>query len=237
MTLLFLHPIGLDGESWRLLDDGLLDGAIRYTMLWHGTRPRPADPPTIASFAADVAAGTSGQLDVIGLSLGGAVAQELALRHPERVRSLLLACSSSGGAPPSALLERASAAERDGMAGVAEGHLQRWFTPGELADRASAGVRYARERLLADEPGSFAASWRALAAHDTTARLHRIEVPTTVLHATEDSSGSAAARRELADRIPHSRFATVPGPHMAQLETPLTVGSAIRDHLRWVADA
>jgi len=233
MTIVFLHPIGLDGESWERVGSAMDPDAVRYTLQWHGDRPPPPDPLSMASFADDVAANVAGPFDVVGLSMGGAVAMELAVRHPERVRSLLVACITAGGDGGDALRERADAVDADGMAGVLESTLERWFTPAALADPHHPGVGYARQRLLADHADSFAASWRALAGNDVVHRLDRIRVPTTVVHAVEDASGPLASRQAIADGIPGARLVTVPGPHMVQLETPDAFDAAVVDHLEW----
>jgi 3-oxoadipate enol-lactonase len=232
MTVVFLHPIALDGECWRFLESERLEKSVRHDLLWHGDRPRPAFPLTLEALARDVVDNVEGELDLVGLSLGGAVALEIALRWPDRVRSVLLACSSAGStAAGTVLRERAAEVERVGMPGVLDVTLRRWFTKDALAEAGHPGVAYARERLLRGSAESFAASWRALADLDAVAELHTLRAPTTVLHATEDVTGSIEARQAMADRIPGARLAVVPGPHMAQLERPAEFAEAVLDHL------
>src|SRR2546423_5053787 len=104
------------------------------------------------------------------------VAQHVALRHPERFRSLLVACTGAA-VEPGGMLERAAEVEARGIHGVLETTLERWFTPAALAAVPEhPGVAYARRTLLALDPGSFADGWRAIAGHDVRARLGEIEV-------------------------------------------------------------
>lgn len=232
MTVVFLHPIALDGECWRCLESERLEESVRHDLLWHGGRPSPAVPLTLEAFARDVVDNVEGDLDLVGLSLGGAVALEIAFRWPQRVRSMLLACSSAGSAAVGTVLrERAAEAERVGMAGVLDVTLRRWFTRDALDTPGHPGVAYARDRLLRNSAESFAASWRALADLDAIDALHTLRVPTTVLHATEDVTGPIDKKRDMVARIPGSRLAVVPGPHMAHLERPAEFAKAVVDHL------
>jgi pimeloyl-ACP methyl ester carboxylesterase len=92
-TLVLLHPVGLDGASFSFLG---LPHAATPNLLGHGGRPRSAGM-TLEDVADDVAATVPGDLDVAGFSFGGMVAVQLALRHPERVRSLLVVFSPAAG--------------------------------------------------------------------------------------------------------------------------------------------
>jgi pimeloyl-ACP methyl ester carboxylesterase len=233
VTLVFLHPIGLDGECWQFLDATELDGASRYTMLWHGDRQRPPAPLSLETMAADVVESHDGPLDLVGLSLGGAVAQHIALRYPDRVRSLLIAASSAGGPNRGTQAERAVAAEQSGMSGILDSTLRRWFSADALLQPSHPGVQYTRRRLLSDRVESFAAAWRALAAHDTLDRLGEISVPTTVLHPADDASQPLETKERMVERIPLSRLVVIPGPHLVQLESPEVFQAALLDHLAW----
>ena len=234
MTLVFLHPVGLDGDCWQFLDTSGLGTVVPFTLLWHGDRPQPEGELTMEAFADDVAGNTDGLLDIVGLSLGGSVAQHVALRHPGRVRSILVAASAAGGPARPAHLERAATVEARGMAGVVDSTLERWFTPETLARPGAPGVAYARHRLETDRPASFAATWRALSKHDTTERLRELTMPVTVLHPTEDSAGGIEPKAAMVERLPLGRLVVVAGPHMVQLENPAGFRAAIDEHLDWV---
>lgn len=234
MALLFLHPIGLDGLTWQFMD--LPQGIpwTGYTLPSHGDRAPLEAPATIDSFADDVLRHVGGRHDIVGVSMGGAVAQSIALRHPDCVRSLLLASSTAGGRGGAVHRERAEEAERLGMAGVVDSHLARWFTADVVADGSDPGYQYARTRLLADDPEVFAASWRALGAHDRLSQLPSLRAPTTVLHCTQDVSSSIENKHHMIEAIPISRLVEIPGPHMVQLERPREFTRAVLDHLSWV---
>jgi 3-oxoadipate enol-lactonase len=165
--------------------------------------------------------------------MGAMVAQNLAVRHPGRVRSLLVACTGAA-VDAAAMLRRADDVEAKGIAGVLTETLERWFTPNALAATPEhPGVSYARRTLLALDPRCFADGWRAIATHDVRARLSQIAVPTTCILGASDPVGTPERLRELAGGIRGSRLLTLDGPHMIHLEEPDAFAAAVRGHLTW----
>lgn len=233
MTLVLLTPIGLDAGCWAWTD---LPPAstFKHEFPGFGRRRRAAEPPSMATLADEVAASYAGEVDVVGMSLGGMVAQHVAVRHPDRVRSVVVGCTGAA-ADPGVMAERAAAVEAGGMASVLGSTLERWFTPATLAMRPEhPGVAYARRTLLALELGCFADGWRAIAGHDVRAQLPEIRVPVTCIAGSADAASSVARTQEIAERVPNSRFVVLDGPHMMHLERPVEFSAAVRDHLRWV---
>ena len=221
--IVLLHSIGLDHAMWAGVVSAL--GAYRciaYDLRGHGCAAGAPRPFQLKGFAADLQALLDAlelpRAHVVGLSLGGAIAQVFALAYPERLSAVSLVCTTAVSSP--VYLQRAKAALAGGMASTADSTLQRWFTPAALAQDAPF-VRYARERLLTDDPEDFAAAWRALAGLDTLVRLGEIRVPAKVIAGEVDLSTPPAVMEELAARIPEASFNVVPnGPHMLSLERP-----------------
>ena len=235
MTLVLLTPIGLDSGCWERVPLPAL-ATVEHTFPGFGGRPRAAQQPTMASLADEIAASYDGPLALAGVSMGGMVAQHLAVRHPQRVRSLLVACTGAS-ADPATMEARAASAEADGMAGVLEETLGRWFTPAALAARPEhPGVAYARRTVLALEPACFADGWRAIAGHDIVARLGEIAVPTSCLAGSMDNASPLSRTREITEHVPGARFAVLDGPHMMHLECPDEFAAALSEHLRWAGE-
>jgi pimeloyl-ACP methyl ester carboxylesterase len=231
MALVLLTPIGLDAAAWDGVD--LPAGAIPHEWPGCGARPRAARRPDMAALADEIAREYDGTLDLAGCSMGGMVGQHVAIRHPHRIRSLLMACTGAS-ADPAAMHDRAEAAERGGMEGILGTTLQRWFTPEALAQRPEhPGVAYARATLLALDPASFADGWRAIATHDARPRLEEVRARTTCVAGDADAAASVARVREVADGIPGARMVVVTGPHMLPLEQPAVFGDVLRTHLAW----
>jgi pimeloyl-ACP methyl ester carboxylesterase len=234
VTVVFMAPIGNDARSWRRV--AAANDGVKHQFPGFG-RPRASTQPTMASLADEVAASYSGPLDLIGVSMGGMVGQHVALRHPERVRSLLVACTGAS-ADPVVMEGRAVAAENDGMEAVLDSTLERWFTTEALTQTGEhPGVAYARRTLSELDPRSFADGWRAIATHDAAARLAELGAPVTAIAGSRDRASPLERSREIAERAPNGRLVVVEGaPHMIHLECPEAFSNAIRDHLGWAGE-
>ena len=172
---------------------------------------------------------------MVGCSLGGAVAQHLAIRHPDLVESLVLV-STKPFYNRGEMLRRAWVTTRLGLDEQVEGTLTRWFTADALGVRAHPGVAYARNALRQGTPRQVAAYWCAMSDHDVRETLPSVDQPTTVLIGTEDATMSVNAARQFADLFPRGRVETCPGPHLLPLEQPMHVSKSIASHLAWVRD-
>jgi 3-oxoadipate enol-lactonase len=232
-TLLFLHPVGLDRECVAWLD---LPPVRAVTFPGHGERRRARPGLTLADVADEIAGHHTGPLDVIGASLGGMVAMHLALDHPDRVRSLVLACTTPRG-DAQVMNARADDTEARGSADMLTDTMTRWFTAEALErDPDAPPIAFARERLLAMDAGALADTWRAIAGHDVFDRLGEIGVPVTCIAGRRDLSTPLPVMRDLAARLPDARLVELDAPHMAFLERPREFAAAVREHLAWVPD-
>ena len=232
MTLLLLTPVGLDRDCWGptpLTDDQ----EIRHEFPGFGQRPRWQGELTIESWADDVAAHLDAAADVVGVSLGGMVAQHLALRHPEKVRSLVLACTGADSNSV-AMNERVTALERDGIEAAIEPTLERWFTEdARAATPPLPGIEYVRRTLRALSPGAFADGWRVIATHRAAGRLSGVKVPVTCLAGTRDLAAPPTRVRAMASELPSARYVELAGPHLLNLECPDEFRTVVREHLDW----
>jgi pimeloyl-ACP methyl ester carboxylesterase len=234
MTVVFLHPVGLDGECYQFLTSAALAGSVRYNCLWHGDRARPASRLTIETMAGDVLANVAGMLDLVGVSMGGHVAQRIAMTHPGRVRSLLITSGINDERSGQARSEIGEMVRRLGMEAVVPWALDRWFTKRALGQPDHPAVTYVTDRLLRNSAEQFAAGWDALAGPKPSPaeQAASLTMPCTVLHSDDDNS-TLDSRRQLAELLPRGRLVTCPGPHMVQLEEPAAFENAVLEHLAW----
>ena len=201
---------------------------IRYDNRGAGRSPAPWRPTSIPELAGDAvrlldALGVD-SAHVYGLSMGGMIAQELAIRFPDRVRALVLGGTSHGG-PRSVLpAPRVAAAltARGAPAAVRADLVARaLFTP-EFRQREPELVqRYlgllGRHRTSAR---GLLSHLTASTYHDTRARLGRIAAPTLVLHGAQDELTPVDNARLLAAAIPRAELRLVSAGHVYLLEQP-----------------
>jgi 3-oxoadipate enol-lactonase len=225
--LVLIHALGLDRRMWNPVLAALPADrrVIAYDLRGHGRAAGAAPAPTVHALAADLAAlldalGVPGPVTVAGLSMGGAVAQTFALDHPERTAALELL--ATGADPHPAYLERALAAEAEGLAPQVGPTLERWFSPAFLAAHPDAApVRYARDSTARAAVADWAAAWRTLATVDVRARLRDIRVPVRLVAGGDDPSTPPALMATLAADLPNARLTVLPGlRHLLCLEAP-----------------
>ncbi|MGH2602282.1 MAG: alpha/beta fold hydrolase [Dehalococcoidia bacterium] len=212
---------------------------VAYDHRGIGHSARVDEPFTIADLAGDAAAlmdavGWS-NAHVLGISMGGMVAQELVLRHQDRVRTLILGCTYAGGDGASLIApgpQRMIEAMRTGNA--------------ELSVRTGFEVNVSRR--FAGEAGNFEPfqttalgapapvpvimlQAQAALEHDTSARLPQITVPTLVIHGTEDEMVLAHNSELIAKLIPGARLELWEGVgHLFWWEQPERTAALVREH-------
>ena len=224
--LLLLHPIGLDSSWWQPLAARL---AQHFCVLAPDFRGHGGSAPIRAEVElADLADDAADLLrflglpsaQVVGLSMGGMAAQHLAIRHPDRIRSLSLlgtACTIPDEVRPG-VAERGELARQKGMNAVLESTLERWFSPSALQSRLAESCR---QKLLETDAQSWAWCWRAISRLDTLPLLQRISAPTLVVTGTQDVSAPPAAATLITRNIAHARLEIIDGaPHMGPFELP-----------------
>lgn len=193
-----------------------------------------SSPVSEAFSIAEMAADTVALLDalelesahVLGISMGGMIAQELALAHPERLRSLTLGCTYCGG-EGSQLMDPADFASL--VEAMASGDQDRVFqamyelnlSPGFRAEQSRYADFTAMAAALPAPREVIGLQVQAIAAHDTSARLPDLAVPTLVLHGDVDRVLGVANGRQIAGLIPGSRLEVYEGVgHMLWWEQP-----------------
>jgi 3-oxoadipate enol-lactonase len=161
------------------------------------------------------------QVNLVGLSLGGMVAQMLAVNHTSSVSSLTLCDTICEIGPPQAqvLEERARAVEEGGMSAIVKPTLERWFSRSFFASHPDV-VSEVEKLLLAADPMVNAQTWRAIAKLNVVSRLPKLHLPALVMNGSLDTSIPPGAGERLANLL-GARLVELPGcAHMAPVEAP-----------------
>jgi len=240
--VLFIAGLADEGSCWAGQADDLSDD-YRVTVFDNrgvGRSSTPDGEYHIADFALDAvelmnALGIA-SAHVIGSSMGGAIAQELALLYPERVRSLVLHgtwCATDVYFREAVrgwqLLARAAESPREFFLAV-----NVWFVAPYIYDDGTIGewASAAEQNPYPQSVDAFCRSAEALLGHDTRDRLGQISCPTLVTVGSLDICTPSRLARELVELIPGSRLHVFEGAgHMPYVEDPPVFTSVIRRFL------
>jgi 3-oxoadipate enol-lactonase/4-carboxymuconolactone decarboxylase len=197
-------------------------------------------PVTSAVDVADIAAAVftlarDAGLDsfaVAGVSLGGAVGIELALRHPEAVTSLAVICSAARIGDAAGWRQRAVTVRGQGTASLVSDSAGRWFAPGFIEARPEL-VGAMLHDLSDTDDESYARCCEALAVFDAAPRLGGVRCPTVVLAGEHDAVIPVADAVLLADGVPAGRATIIRGAgHLAPTERPAETAAVLLRHIR-----
>jgi 3-oxoadipate enol-lactonase len=227
------------GEPFLSLIEPDFD-AIYYDHRGIGRSAAVSDPFSIEDLADDAIA-LLDLLDVetahvMGVSMGGMTAQELALRHPERLRTLTLGCTFAGGPDSTptdpAVVMRLGELFMAGKIGEAFAEGLRFnVSPEFIADeRNIAPFRKIAEELPMELP-IMMAQLQAISSHDTTARLHEISAPTLIVHGSADQILPVANAHHMAGLMPDAQLEIFEGVgHLFWWERPERSAELVREH-------
>lgn len=162
-----------------------------------------------------------------GDSLGGQVALELALRHPDRTMAVSIICSAAKVGEPEAWRERAAMVRRQGTPALVGPSAGRWYAPGFI-EREPELVGAMLLDLSDTDDESYALCCDALADSDLRARLGEIAVPVLALWGEKDIVIPPADARAVAETVRHGRGIELSGvAHLAPAEAPSAVAEAL----------
>jgi 3-oxoadipate enol-lactonase len=235
------------GTTSRMWENQLpyLEGnfrVVRFDTPGHGqsldgitqTAPGQSSGATVADFAAQVLQVLDHlgieTFSYIGLSLGGAIGQQLALDAPERVEKLVLTCTAAKFGQPQIWEDRAQTVRENGMGWLREPSAGKWYTEG-FADQSETAQTLLDDLEALDSQG-YATACDAVSRFDTTNQLGDIAAPTLVIAGAQDVSTPPAVVEVLAQGIPHSEFHVVGGAaHLGNIEAPEAFGELITGFL------
>ena len=232
LPVLLVMGLGMTATGWWRTLPVLAESrrAIAFDNRGVGRSGRPPGPYSVAEMADDAvavldAAGEA-RAHVYGVSLGGMIAQEVALRHPDRLAALVLGATTAGGAlavaPDEATVDffgrRASMPAEEAV----------WAA---VPYNYGAETRRSRAQLIGEdieqrlryppEPEPYLAQLQAALGHDAGARLGELAAPALVVHGDADRVIPVANGRLLADAIPGAQLELWPGAgHLYPTDEP-----------------
>ena len=240
--LLLIMGLGGSSLAWTRLLPHVSAGHRAIVMDNRGTgdSDRVSGPLTMAEMVGDVVAvlDAAGEesAHVMGVSMGGMVAQHLALDHRERVRSLVLACTTavgSRGRPPWRLLASSALRPVLGPARTWDLVTQTLYAPHTIREHPERIREDFRIRGEATPSATFLAQMAAIARHDTRARLRELAgLGVTIVHGKQDALVPPARATELAAAIPAAQLVMIDRcGHMLTTDAERDSAAAVLAHL------
>lgn len=222
--VVFANGLGTDLRMWGDMLPHLPDDLriLRWDKRGHGRSDVPVGPYSMGMLISDAeavmeAAGIAAAT-FVGLSIGGMIAQGLAVKRPDLIDRLVLSNTAVKIGTPDLWDARAEAVRTGGMEAVADGAMERWFG---RDFRATPGFAEWRARLVANDPVGYAAGCAAIAGTDFITVTSGLRLPVLAIAGTEDGSTPPDLVRETADLIPGARFEIIPrAGHLPPVETP-----------------
>lgn len=204
----------------------------------HGQSPLMQDATTLADFAFEVKR-VLDELGIqsaalVGLSLGGMVAQAFALAYPERTNALVLAHTSArtDAQVKNLWATRLDQASQDGLPAQIPSILARWF-PASFAAASPLTLQWIAGQIATTRPDAYATAIRAIQQLDHLDSLHHIKTPALVIAGELDMAAPAAVGALMAEKIQGARLVVLPGvAHLGNVQQPLVFTETVGDFLR-----
>lgn len=225
-----------DGQAAALERDF---NVLRYDLRGHGGTPASGGAYTIELLVSDLAA-LLDQLNirrtsVIGLGLGGAIAQAFALAHPDRVDKLMPCCCRARMVPDFAAMwhKLREAVSTNGLESIVEPTVQRWFSE-DFKSRHPEVLEKIRKMIRSTTQEGYMGVTAAFLGLDVEAELGSIKAPTLYVSGAEDKLGGPPALMEgLAAKVKGARHVSVPNAaHIANIQNPEGFNRVLMDFLR-----
>ena len=221
--LVLSNSLGTTLDLWEPQMPALLPHfrVLRYDARGHGESSVPPGPYTIDQLGNDVIALMDGlgiaRAHFCGLSMGGVIGIWLGIHQAARIDRLVLCNTAAKIGTAESWRTRIAKVEQEGMAGIVETVLDRWFTPG-YTERAPQDGDKGRAMLLAVKVDGYIANCVAVRDMDQREQVPAITVPTLVIAGTHDQTTPPEEGRMLAQHIPGARYVELDSAHLSNRE-------------------
>jgi 3-oxoadipate enol-lactonase len=194
---------------------------LRYDTRGHGQSSVSPGPYTIDQLARDVLA-LLDQLRIdrvhfCGLSMGGMIGMLLAMQSPHRLRKLVLCNTAPKIASAEQWNTRIDTVRKQGMKGVVDGVLERWFTP-HFRSRSPAAIESTKQMLLTTPVEGYASCCAAIRDTDMRDAISRIQVPTLIISGAHDPVSPPYDGHFMEQHIPGAQYKELPAAHLSNIE-------------------
>jgi 3-oxoadipate enol-lactonase len=238
-AVMLIHGVGADASSWDPIAASLADGfrALRLDLRGHGRSGHIEGDCALDDFVHDVIdvlddAGIA-QAHIVGFSLGGMIAQALALQHPDRVDRLVLLSAVAGRSAEERerVRQRLEILRTQGIEAITGAAQERWFTPGFI-ERHPDLVRTRMAQLKQNHAASYGAAYTVFSLSDLGEKLHAIRHRTLVATGEHDVGSNTRMASFMHEQIQDSTLHILPGlRHSVLVEAPDRVTSLLREFL------
>jgi pimeloyl-ACP methyl ester carboxylesterase len=243
-TLVLLHAAGLDRSVWRPFVDCVSRSlpawdVLAIDLLGHGSA-RDSDPLAGGDLLDSMTDALQQQLEdvagpivVMGASVGGVIAQKLAIRQVAGIHAVVL-CGTLFDPSENArdaLRLRAERTRTLGAAALVGETVARWF-PDEFLEREAPTVDAIGDVLLRADTEVLAQVWEGLSAINLRSDIARIEIPALVLCGSADKAAPPSGNEELAELLPRGIYHEFVGAgHLVPIERPTEAASVVSDFI------
>lgn len=236
-VLTFVNSLGTDARIWDRLIDRLNVSyrCLSFDKRGHGLSDSPAGEYRLEDHLDDLE-GLLAHTDItrtaiIGVSIGGLIAQGLALRAPERIAALVLCNTAPRLGEPRTWTARIEQARADGLEPMADDIMARWFSPGFRSGQPHE-LRGWRNLFLRTDVTGYAATCATLRDADLSGEISAIEMPTLVIAGDADLAAPVELVRTCL-AIPASQLKVLAGVgHLPPIERPALLSDVITEFLQ-----
>jgi len=238
MTFMFINSLGTDYRIWNDVAAELryYGNILLFDNRGHGLSDTVDDANGINDYAGDAMALLEHlsleQCIPIGLSVGGLVAQIMAVHIPKKIRKLILCDTRHKIGNAQIWNDRISSVKKEGLRAISDGVMQRWFSEKFRSENAATVAGY-KNMLERTPPLGYIKTCEAIRDADLTEIAKQIKIPSLCIAGSEDKSTTPEEVKNLADLIKGSKFEVIEGSgHIPCVDNPELLTKLIIDFIK-----